>query len=205
MTVLGTLLLAGCSFGVTTEDKVSKILGDMYSAEDTYRESQKELQALEQEEQKLFNETIELTQEETEQVAENVNDLQEILTERIAKINEEEEAMKNAEKLLSEFNKIEGKLEQHEQQVIEQLKDSIAKRYKAHANIVESYKELTNIQKSLYDLLVNEKTDVTALNKQVDAVNTQNETVVAAIKGFNDATNHLNVIRDEVYDIFEKE
>lgn len=203
--VLGVILLTGCSFNATTEDKLSKVLGDMHKTENTYQESQKELHDLEQTEQKLFNETMALTQEDTEQLEKNVAELQELLEERKEKIKNEEEAMVNAKELVSDFDKIEEKLEDNEQQKIEELKESVEERYKAHADFIEEYQELTNMQQDLYEMLGNDETDVSALNNQVESINKQNEAVVSAIQSFNDLTIALNETRDEVYDFFNQE
>lgn len=199
ITVFGALLLAGCSFNATTEDKVSKVLGEMYDAEDTYRESQSELKSLEEEEQKLFTKTMELTQEEKDQLEENVAKLQEIVEERTEKIEAEKDAMEKAKEMVSDFDKIEEKLETDEQAEIKKLKEAVNERYEAHTLIVNEYEELTALQKELYNMLVDEETNITTLNEQVGKINEQNEKVVAAIEEFNEQTENVNEIRDEVY------
>lgn len=199
ITVFGALLLAGCSFNASTKDKVSKVLGEMYDAEGTYRDSQKELKVLEEEEQKLFTKTMELTQEEKDQLEENIAQLQEIVEERTEKIEQEKEAMEKAKEMVSDFDKIEEKLETAEQKEIEKLKEAVRERYETHTSIVDEYEALTAMQKELYNMLVEEETNITTLNEQVGKINEQNEKVITAIKEFNEQTENVNEIRDEVY------
>lgn len=198
--IIGALILAGCSFNATIEDRVSKILGEMYSVEETYRESQKELKILEEEEQKLFNATMELTQEEQAALEENVGRLQEIVKERTEKLEEEQAAMKQAKEMSAEFDRIEGGLDTHEQQGIDQLKEAVIDRYEAHALFVSEYEQLTTMQKDLYTMLVEKESDFKKLNEQVGAINEQNEMVVAAIERFNEQTIVVNQSREAFYE-----
>lgn len=203
--VLGAVFLAGCSFNARTEDKVSTILGDMYDAEEVYRDNQTVLHELEQAEQQLFNDTMELTQEKTELLKERVNELHKMAADRLEKIKEEEEAMKKGQDFVAELKNVEEKANANNQVEIARLKDAINHRYEAHGLFIESYQELTALQKGLYDMLLEEETDVTKLDAQVDLVNQQNKIVMTAVEGFNQATTELNKIRDEVYASFEKD
>lgn len=202
--ILGAVLLAGCSFGETTEDKVSIILGDIYDAEKTYRDNQKTLQELEKSEQQLFNETMELTQEETELLEKHVTELQDMLEERFVIVKEEAEAMKNAQTLVKDFDGVAKKADADEQVEIAKLKGAINHRYETHDIFVESYNELTSLQKRLYDMLLEEETDATKLDEHVDAVNEENQKVMVAVEDFNKATVELNKVRDEVYESIRK-
>lgn len=202
--VLGAVLLTACSFNTTTEDKVSTILGDIYNAEKTYRTNQETLQGLEEAEQQLFNETMELTQEETDLLADQVKELQEMLEERLVKITEEAEAMKEAQALVPDLEKIEEQADGDDQPEIAKLKDAIQHRYQTHDIFVESYHELTTLQKQLYEMLLEEEADAATLEEQVDAVNEQNQKVMVAVEDFNQATAELNEIREEVYKSFKK-
>lgn len=197
--VLGTVLLVGCSFNTTLVDKVSNVLGDMYSEENISGESQAKLKELEQSEQQLFDETMELTQDDKEQVEENVVKLKEMLEARTMEIEEEENAMNRAKAFTAELNKIEEKLEESNRKEIERLKEAVTKRYDAHALFVKEYKALITAQKKMYDMLL-EVVDVTILIKQVELINAHNEAVVKAIEEFNDGTESLNRIREEVYE-----
>ena len=107
--------------------------------------------------------------------------------------------MEKAKEMVSDFDKIEEKLETAEQKEIEKLKEAVRERYETHTSIVDEYEALTAMQKELYNMLVEEETNITTLNEQVGKINEQNEKVITAIKEFNEQTENVNEIRDEVY------
>lgn len=202
--ILASVLLAGCSFGETTEEKLSIILGDIYDAEKTYRDNQKTLQELEETEQQLFNDTMALTKEETDLVTDNVTELQDMLEQRLVIVLEEAESMKKARALVAELDVVAEKAEAEEQVQIAKLKEAIQHRYQTHDLFVENYNELTALQKELYEMLLEKETEATKLDEHVDAINEENQEVMLAVEEFNKATVELNQIREEVFESIKK-
>lgn len=203
--VFGAILLSGCSFNSTTEDKLSNLLEELLDTEKTYHDRQSELKELEQAEQTLFNETMELTQEDRSKVMGNLAELKEMLEERTVKMEEEAESMREANAFVAEFDKVEEAANATEKAEIESLKQAIHHRYELHKVFVEAYQELTILQKELYDMLLNEETDTTKLDKHVERLNAQNHEVMRTVESFNEATIELNQTREELYEGLKNE
>ena len=71
---------------------------EMNSAEKVYQDAQGELTELEKSEQELFNETMELTQGQLGELKIKVTELEKLLGQRLALIEEEEESISKAKK-----------------------------------------------------------------------------------------------------------
>lgn len=203
--VLGAILLASCSFNQTIEDEVSATLGEMAEIEKVFEGRQDELKDIEQAEQKIFFETMALTREQTAEVKEKIKELNEALEERVIKIAEEAEAMQEANALVIELSTLEEKAIGNEIEAIEKIKKAADYRYDTHRVFVEHYERLTNLQKTLYEMLVEDTIDALALDKHVEDINTQNQKVKWAVEDFNEATIDLNETREEVFNHLKKE
>lgn len=200
----GALFLSGCTFGSTTDEELSKVLTEMNEAEEVYRDSQSELNTIEQTEQALFNEMMELTQEEDEELEEKVVEIEKLLEQRLVHIEEEEDSMKKAMKSVKSLDSIVVKAEEDIKGEVEKLRDTANDRYALHSTFVEEYKKLTVAQKELYEMLIVEETDLSTLENQVGEVNVQNETVKSTIETFNEATVSLNKLKDQTFSFIKK-
>ena len=198
------LFLSGCTFGSKTDEELSKVLTEMNNAEEVYRDSQSELHALEQTEQSLFKEIIELTQEDEGELSKKVGEIEKLLEQRLVHIEEEEDSMKKALKSVEPLDSIVVKAEEDIKGEVEKLRDTASDRYALHATFVEEYKRLIEAQKELYEMLIVEDIDLSTLEKQVDEINKQNETVRSAIETFNEATVSLNQLKDETFSFLKK-
>jgi len=196
--LIGTLLLAGCNFGSSTESQLSKVLSEMNSAEGKSRDAQSDLNDLEKTEQALFNKTMELTQEQIEELEMQVLELEKLLEERLVLLNEEEASIKKAKESVASFDSILEKAETGKKKQIEKLKQAVNKRYELHATFTAEYKKLMDLQKELYKMLLDEETELQAFQSKVNDVNEQNGNVQAAIDLFNEATNTINSLKIKV-------
>ena len=82
---------------------------------------------------------------------------------------------------------------------ITELRDAINDRYDLHSNFVEKYKKLADLQKELYEMLIDEKTEVSNLQEKVTEVNEQNDAVKQVIDSFNEATGTVNKLKDDLF------
>jgi len=199
------LLLSGCSFGTSVEKIVSDALAGMNSAEKEYRDGQVELTELEKSEQKLFNETMKLTQEQKEELKKNVTELESSLELRMGHIEKEEKSIKKAEDSIGSLDAAVKEADETTKKSIEQLKLAISKRYELHSVFISQYKELTTLQRELYEMLISEEIEMTVLRDKVGEVNSQNDLVKSAVTSFNDATGKMNLLKDKVFANFDKE
>lgn len=200
----GVLALSGCTIGSTIEGELSNVLAEMHEAEKPYRDGQKELNAIEKNEQSLFNETMDLTQDESDKLKTNISQMEEMLEQRITYINEEEKSMKSAMKFMSDIEGIANSANGDAKAEIEKLKEAIQHRYQTHSAFVDEYKELTHVQDELYEMLLKEDIDLGDLEKQVEELNNRNDEVTSWIKKFNEATITLNQTKDKAFDYFKK-
>ena len=96
LVAIGMLALAGCSIGQSTEKQLSETLTKMNESEMEYRDAQSKLTELEKTEQNTFTETMELTREDVDKLRSNIGELEGLLDDRIALLDEEEAAMKRS-------------------------------------------------------------------------------------------------------------
>lgn len=83
------LLLAGCNFGESTEQKLSNILTEIYDLEADYRDVQEELAETESKEQANFQQMMELTKDQKEELTTMVEDTATLLENRLALVEKE--------------------------------------------------------------------------------------------------------------------
>ena len=193
-----TVFLSGCSFGTSIENQLSDTVIELNQIESKYKDVQSTLHDLEQKEQKLFNETMELTKEQRVELTAKVAELEDLLAQRLEHIEKEQSAIEKAKKSVSDFDAIIANADENDKKLIEELKSVVTSRYELHSLFVEEYKELATYQKELYEMLITENTEIIELKEQVKKVNAQNEVVQTAIDTFNKATVDVNELKDEV-------
>ena len=81
----------------------------MNESETEYRDTQSKLTELEKTEQKTFTETMELTREDVDKLRSNTGELESLLDDRIALLDNEEDAMKEAQGFVEELDAIADK------------------------------------------------------------------------------------------------
>ncbi len=196
--VLATVL-AGCTVGSSIEQQLADVMTAMSSAEQDYRDAQAKLASLEQSEQQLFNETMNLTQQQQEELAVKVAELEESLGKRLEELKQEETSIDKANASARELDSILKKADEQVKDDIEKLQVAVNERYVSHAEFIASYKKLATLQQQLYEMIRTEGTQLTDLTSKVDEVNTQNGTVQSNVTLFNDLTEQVNRLKDDVF------
>jgi len=193
------LLLAGCNFGESTEEKLSNILTEIYDLEADYRDVQKELAETESKEQANFQKMMELTKDQKEELTTMVDDTATLLEARLslvekeaASINSTSDEIKQIDTLISETK------EAQEKESLKQIETSLEERITAYEEVTTNYNELAALQENLYNMLVDESADITAIQAQVKEVNKHNEVVKQSVQKFNEATERVNEVKEEV-------
>lgn len=198
--LISTLFLSACNFGSSTEKDLADVLSKLNSAEEKYKGAQGELSSLEKSEQTLFNEIIQLTQEEKEELKTKVSEVEESLEKRLTFLDDEETSIKTARESVKAFDEVIEKADEEKIKTeITELRNSINNRYDLHSDFVEKYKMLADLQKELYEMLIDEKTEVSNLQEKVTEVNGQNETVKEVIDSFNEATGTVNKLKEDLF------
>lgn len=202
---VGMLTLTGCSIGQSTEKQLSETLTKMNESETAYRDTQSKLTELEQTEQKTFTETMELTKEDVDKLRSKISELETLLDDRLAFLDKEEAAMKEAEGFVKELDTIGEKASESESGQIIKLKDAAEKRYALHSTFIDEYKKLAAIQKEFYGMLSAQDVGLDELKQKVKEVNEQNAMVQTAITEFNEATKEVNSLKEDVFSSLERE
>ncbi|MDW0115875.1 YkyA family protein [Sporosarcina thermotolerans] len=203
--VIGVMILSGCSIGVSTEKQLSDTLSKMNDSESEYRNTQSEMTEMELTEQKIFEETMELTKEDVDKLRSNVTELEKLIEERLGQLGKEKESMKEAEGFIKELDTILEKASESEKSQVEKLKVSVQKRYELHRSFVDEYRKLASLQKEFYSVLSKEDVKLEELKQRVEEINEQNAVVKTAIADFNEATKEVNSIKDDVFSSLEKD
>lgn len=192
-------MLVGCSIGSSVEQQLADVMTVVNNAEQDYRDAQTELASLEQSEQQLFNETMKLTQQQQEELTVKVAGLEELLGKRLKKLKQEETSIGKAKASSRNLDTILKKADEHVKDDIEKLQAAVNERYTSHAEFITAYKKMASLQQQLYEMLRAEGTQLTELTSLVDEVNTQNETVQSTVTLFNDLTEKVNILKDDVF------
>ncbi|MGE7977981.1 YkyA family protein [Psychrobacillus sp. NPDC093200] len=200
------LLLTACSFGESTEEKLSNVLTEIYETEKGYREVQPLLAETELKELTNFQSMMELTQDQQDELSAQVEATATLLEERLALVKKEKESIAKAnEKLVDLEAVISDAKEESDKESIRLVEEALKNRYAAHDKLVEQYNSLASLQESLYNMLVDEEANVTSIQEKVAEVNKQNEVVQQSVKEFNDLTTHLNEVKDQAFSTLQNQ
>lgn len=200
------LLLTACSFGESTEEKLSNVLTEIYETEKGYREVQPLLAETELKELTNFQSMMELTQDQQDELSAQVEATATLLEERLALVKKEKESIAKANEKLADLEAvISDAKEESEKESIRLVEEALKNRYAAHDKLVEQYNSLASLQESLYNMLVDEEANVTSIQEKVAEVNKQNEVVQQSVKEFNDLTTHLNEVKDQAFSTLQNQ
>jgi chromosome segregation ATPase len=191
-------MLVGCDFGTSADEQLKKVIDELNQMEMDYREAQETVFEYEQQEQQLFNKTMELTKDRQEELAAKVTELKKLLGQRLAFLEKEEASIQEAKKSAMELDKVLDDDDENNKKMIEQLKSVVNERYELHDAFVYEYKKLTTLQNELYEMLIDNRTGLSRLNELVKEVNVQKEEVQSAISIFNEATTRVNALLDDI-------
>ena len=200
------LLLSACSFGETTEQRLSNILSDIYDLESDYRDVQADLAETEIKEQTNFQSMMELTQDQQDELAVQVEDTAKILEERIALVEKEKTSIEAAREKMEELTSLVDDTEDEaEKEGIKKVQNALKKRYEAYDKLISEYDTLTALQGDLYNMLLDEEANIGTIQDQVEQVNKQNEVVQQAVDNFNELTASLNDVKQEAFTVLKDE
>lgn len=198
--------LSACSFGETTEKKLSNILTEIYDSEKEYRDVQVNIAELEIKEQSSFLSMMELTQEQKENLVPLVEQTASLLDERLLLVERESASIKQASEKVSNLETLISETKEEAVQAeLLKIKEALQSRYTTYEDVKKEYTILANLQKELYNTLVEENIEVSLIQEKVKKVNKQNEIVQKNVQQFNDLTTQLNQVKSEVFSSIKQE
>ncbi|PSL27716.1 putative cell-wall binding lipoprotein [Planomicrobium soli] len=199
------LLLSACS-GPTPGEQLDTVLKDTFEAEKDYRDTQGEMEKLEKNEQQLFESIMALTQEQQDEVKAQAEEAMASADDRLALLEQEKESMGTAEETFNEIDTVIEEAKENEVKAdLTALKEKMQERFNAHADFAAAYENLTSLQKELYEMLLNEETDLQMLQEKTAEVNEQNTKVQEAVTVFNEQTEQFNELKDSTIDNLTEE
>ena len=200
------LLLTGCNFGESTEEKLSNVLTEIYDLEADYRDVQKELAETEAKEQANFQQMMELTKDQKEELTKMVQDTETLLDARLALVEKEAASLKatstGIEKLTTLISETK---EASDKESLKKMEATLKERVVAYEDVTNNYNELATLQQDLYNMLVDDAADINLVQEQVQEVNKRNELVKQSVQKFNEATQRVNEVKEEVLASLQKD
>ncbi|WP_245807728.1 YkyA family protein [Halobacillus massiliensis] len=192
-------LLAACSG--EPKEQMYDHLEEAVNLEETFREQQQPLQELEAEEEKIYNQIVELTSEEQKKINEMSEEALSIINERKDLLAEEKESIDEAKE---EFDKAEGAaddLESEEaQKSADQLIEKMDQRYESYQELYDNYQTALNLDKELYEMFQNEDLTKDQLQGKVEEINESYTAIMEANEKFNQYTTEYNDLKKEFYE-----
>lgn len=196
--ISSALLLSACS-GPSTEEQLDSVLKDTFEAESDYRDTQSEMEELETAEQEKFESIMALTQEQQEDVRANAEEALASVDQRLELLETEKASMDSAEEAFQEIDTVIEETEDEELKTdLTALKTKMHDRFDAHEQFAATYEELAAEQKELYEMLLNEETELQVLQEKTVTVNDKNKEVQNAVTAFNEQTEQFNEMKNNL-------
>lgn len=196
--ISSALLLSACS-GPSTEEQLDAVLKDTFDAESDYRETQSQMEELESSEQAKFESIMALTQEQQDEVVTNAEEAIASVDERLELLQTEKASMESAEEAFGEIDTVIEETEDADlKSDLTALKTKMNERFEAHGQFAAAYEELAAEQRELYEMLLDEETELQVLQEKTVAVNDRNEEVQNAVTAFNEQTEQFNEMKNNL-------
>ncbi|QDI90653.1 hypothetical protein EPH95_05225 [Salicibibacter halophilus] len=198
--VSGFMLLALAACGVTPEQTVQAHLEEAVNLEETFVKQQEPIIAAEEAERERFEEMIELGLSE-------MDEIETLAEEAAAFVDEREERMDTErESLTQAYNEV-GEGAVYVQEIDDEKIQAMAaavigvmeQRYEAHGALYEAYMDGVQLDRELYEMLMDEDLAYEDLEAHVDAINDTYETVGHHKETFNEFTSTFNKKKEEFY------
>ncbi|XKH51553.1 YkyA family protein [Chryseomicrobium palamuruense] len=199
---VSALLLAGCTFGDSTEQQLSEVLQQMHTAEEEYRSVQDPLNEAEQKEYALFEEVLALEQEQTDELTEKLEELSALVAERRDLLSTEKQSI-DAALEASDFSTLD--IPEENQSYVTQIDETYDARYATYEQLYSEYEKLLALQENLYTEMAREDVAIDQIRDLVQQVNAQNEVVQTQVTAMNEQTEQFNQTTDEVFESLQNE
>ncbi|MCA0987902.1 YkyA family protein [Guptibacillus algicola] len=194
------LILVGCQFGESTEEKMYNHLEEAVALEDQFREQQAPLAKAEKKEQELYDEIVALSMDEFDKIKSLSTEAEALTKKRLEYLNNEKESIDKAYEEFENTKDLRGDLEdENVQESAEALIDKMDKRYDAYQSLYKEYKAAIELDKKLYTMLQDKELTLEQLQEQIKKVNEQYTKVSKQKEEFNKYTTEFNEAKKAFY------
>ncbi|WLD94997.1 YkyA family protein [Alkalihalobacillus sp. AL-G] len=198
--VIFILLLSGCSFGPSAEEKIYEHLEKTVSLEAGFAEVQEPLVKAETEEQKIFSEILKLSMKELDKIKTLSDKAAELAQSRAELLEKEKDSIHSA---YEEFISIEPLVKELEVKEIKDKADELVttmnNRYDQYNELHNAYGKALEMDQGLYEMLKKEDLTLDKLKSYIDQLNQQYERVFDEQEKFNELTDRYNDQKQSFY------
>lgn len=195
------LFLSGCNPFQSTPEKIHEVLENVVEKEVLFEEQQAPLVQLEKDEQRLYQEIMELGTKNIEEIVKKADEAIKIVEERNVHMENEQKSLEASEK---EFKKVKPLIEKIDDTGIKDKADELysvmIERYNTHDELYSAYLQGLEQDKKLYNMLKAEERSLEELETQIVKINEIYEKVIAANEKFNDLTKEYNDTKHAFYE-----
>lgn len=194
------LILVGCQFGESTEEKMYNHLEEAVALEDQFREQQEPLAKAEKKEQKLYDEIVALSMDEFDKIKSLSTEAEALAEKRMGYLKKEKESIDAAYEEFENIKDLSEELEGEEvQKSAKTLIEKMDNRYSAYQNLYKEYKTAIELDKKLYSMLQEKELTLEQLQEQIKKVNEQYSKVSKQKEEFNKYTTEFNDSKKAFY------
>ncbi|WP_270182053.1 YkyA family protein [Alkalihalobacillus sp. CinArs1] len=193
------LILVGCQFGESTEEKMYNHLEEAVALEDQFREQQEPLAKAEKKEQGLYDEIVALSMDEFDKIKSLSEEAEALTEKRLEYLNNEKESIDKAYEEFENTKELSEDLEGEVQKSANTLIEKMDKRYEAYQTLYKEYKAAIELDKKLYSMLQDKELTLEQLQEQIKSVNDQYTKVSEQKEKFNTYTTEFNEAKKAFY------
>jgi len=194
------IVLSACNH-TTAEEEIYTYLEEAVRIESEFIAQQNKITNLEAEEQKIYNQIIDLgTDNKIDEVKKLAKEAIDNINKRSELIDMEKENMESSKEV---FQKTEDYIEkikdQDARKVAEKLYNKMEKRYSSYNELNKTYIVSLELETELYEMLQKQDLKQEDLTKQINKINKGYEKVLDANEKFNTYTIKYNELKREFY------
>lgn len=194
------LFLSGCSPFQSTPEKIHEVLEDVVAKEALFEEQQEPLVQLEKDEQRIYEEIMELGTKNLNDIIKKSDEAIEIVEKRRVHIENEQKSLEESEE---EFKRVKPLIEKIDEKQVKNKADELfsvmTERYRTHDELYKAYTQGLEHDKNLYNMLKAEERSLGELEEQIVKINQTYEQVITANEKFNDLTKEYNDTKHAFY------
>lgn len=198
------IVLAGCSSGSSTEEKVFDVLEETYALEQPYVEQQAKIATLEQEEKEIFDEITALSSDQMEEIQALAQQAIVGIENREELIAVERESMTDSQEEFEKIHSLIDELEEEQaKETAKQVVETMNNRFNEYDALHTAYVAVLQMEKELYALFENEDTEKAQVTDTIIELNEKYEEIMALNQTFNEYTATYNEQKKTFYDTAE--
>ncbi|MFU0791694.1 MAG: YkyA family protein [Virgibacillus proomii] len=197
--IILSILTTACS-SKTPEEKIQNHLEEAVALEEGFEKQQSKITDLEKQEQKIYNEIINLGMDEMDQIKKRSEQALETVDKRKDAIEKEQESIKQAREEFSNIEELINNLEDKEVKVTAKKMNKImTQRYDSYGKLNKAYNDALKLEKKLYEMLPKKDLEQKILTDQVNKINETYSKVIEFNKEFNQNTQEYNKVKQDFY------